>query len=89
MSKKITINLTSEEYKLLMSILNEVEEDRINMLCNDPYDTEEKIFTKKERIEMGKRIHGKVYDDFNDGFLFNSDYVKYIIDRIKEEKNEN
>ncbi len=84
-----TFTLNKKEYKLLMSILEEAEDDRSRMSCNDPYKNEEKLFSKKERIEMMKQF----YDDFDDiedeekdGFLFNNQYVEFIIEKIKQQK---
>ncbi len=77
-----TIELTDKELKLLIMILEEAKEERTNMGCNDPYEDEEKIFTKEERKEMGKSIEDH---DFPDGFLFNMDYVSYIINKIKSQ----
>lgn len=80
----IQITLSEKEYKLLMSILVDCEDERSNMSCNDPYKGEEKIFTKKERIEMQKSLSEDL-DDL-DGFLFNCDYVQFIINKIKKTK---
>jgi len=86
----VKLTLEDNEYKLLMSILKDALEDRTNMCCNDPYKSEEKLFTLEERIKMNKDMWGDEFDDGNeennDGFLFNSDYVSFIIDKIKTTK---
>ena len=80
------IELNDKDYKLLMVILKNAEEERSDMGCNDPYKKEEKIYTKKERIEMQKTMWGQEIDEEDiDGFLFNSDYVQHIINKIKEQ----
>ena len=90
----IQITLTDKEYKLLMSVLKDCDEERLNMGCNDPYKNEQKMFTKDERNEMKKIVWGKKYvEDMNkeqatDGFLFNNDYVSFIINRIKKSKKQ-
>ena len=86
--KTKTIKLTEKELKLLLLILEESEEQRSDMGCNDPYNNEKKIFTKEERVEMQKYLDLKSEDDddeVSDGWLFNSQYVDYIADRIKEQ----
>jgi len=80
-----TIELSDKDFKLLISILKDCEDDRSNMGCNDPYKEEEKIFTKKERIEMAKDQMPDIDDEDNDGFLFNNQYVQYLIDKIKKQ----
>jgi hypothetical protein len=86
-SKKITIEFNEKEYKLLMLILEEAEESRGDMGCNDPYKSEEKLFTKKERIEISKQFYKNIDEvEDMDGFLFNSQYVEYIINTIKKQK---
>lgn len=85
--KNYKIELNEKEMKLLLSILEEAEDDRSNMGCNDPYSEEEKMFTKKERIEMQKSMYeeGELDDEEIDGFLFNNQYVQYIIDKINSQ----
>jgi hypothetical protein len=85
--KMIQIRLTKKEYKLLMKILNDSFESRISMGCNEPYSDEEKIFNKKERKEIVNSLRNS-FDEENEDFLFNFDYVDYIINRLKEEKEE-
>lgn len=83
--------LTEKELKLLILILEDCESHRQSMGCNEPYKEEEKLFSKKERIEMGKSLMVNYAvmeydeDEEDDGFLFNNQYVQYIIDRIKEQ----
>lgn len=79
------ISLSDNELQLLMSILEEAEDDRLNMTCNDPYDEEEKLFTKKERIIIQKMLNGDEPEEEIDGFLFNNQYVEYLIERIKQQ----
>lgn len=85
--KTHTIELNEKELKLLMSVLEEAEDDRSRMGCNDPYDEEEKIFTKKERIDMQKSMYdeNQLDDEEIDGFLFNNQYVQFIIDKINSQ----
>lgn len=84
--KKYNIELNEKELKLLMLILNEAEDDRSSMSCNDPYKKEEKIFTKEERIVFQRKLYGKqLCEEDEDGFLFNDEYVQIIIDIIKSQ----
>jgi len=83
--KTIQINLNEKEVKLLLKILKEAEETRSDMGCNDPYEDEEKMFKKKERIEMAKILNDGSDEEEYDGFLFNSQYVQYIIERIEQQ----
>ncbi len=79
------INLSDKEYKLLMTILESESWSRNNMGCNEPYKDEEKIFTKKERIEIVKSMYKDSDDEEEmDGFLFNFQYVEHLIDKIKK-----
>ncbi len=86
-----TITLKDNEYQLLMSILDEINEDRSNCGCNDPEDKEEALFSREERVAMQKSMWGDEFEDQldegeeNDGFLFNCDYTQYIIDLIKNQ----
>lgn len=89
MAKKIKIELSENEVTLLMSILKDAYEDRADMGCNDPVKKEEKLFSKKERINI---MNTYLSDEFSkedikdlDGFMFNSNYVMFIIKRIKEQ----
>lgn len=79
--------LNEKELKLLLSILEEAEDNRSSMGCNDPYEEEEKLFTKKERIEMQKSMYdeSQLDDEEIDGFLFNNQYVQFIIDKINSQ----
>ena len=79
------IELTAKQLKLLMFILEESEEDRGNMGCNDPYGNEEAIFTKKERKEIQKSLYNNLEGEEIDGWLFNNQYVEYLIDLIKKQ----
>lgn len=88
LENKINIELNEKEVKLLMSILKDAHEYRSDMTCNDPYESEESIFTKKERIEIQKMLNIDKDEDEIDGFLFNMQYVEYIIEKIKKQKNE-
>lgn len=80
-----TITLEDKELKLLLKILDEASEYRSDMGCNDPYKDEEKLFTKKERIKMNEKLCPDISEEDNDGTLFNSDYVEFIIDKIKKQ----
>ena len=82
--KNKTITLSEKELKLLMMILEEAEDDRSNMGCNDPYENEEKLFTKKERIEIAKTMM-EDDDEEMDGFLFNNWFVQHIINVIEKQ----
>ncbi|MDD4375069.1 MAG: hypothetical protein PHG67_14250 [Bacteroidales bacterium] len=85
--KTHTIELNEKELKLLMSILEEAEDVRSSMGCNDPYDEEEKIFTKNERIKMQKSMYdeNQLDDEEIDGYLSNNQYVQFIIDKINSQ----
>ena len=82
------INLTTAEIKLLLLILEEAEDRRADMCCNDPEKREEKLFSKKERIEIQKIMYPDEPIEDNDGFLFNSQYVEYIKERIEQQIKE-
>ncbi len=82
------INLTESEVKLLLSILEEAEDRRADMCCNDPEKHEEKLFTKAERIEMQKMVNLDEPEEEIDGFLFNCQYVQYIKERIEQQIKE-
>ncbi len=84
-----TINITEKEYKLLLMILEESEDDRSDMGCNDPYDDEKALFTKEERNEMEKIVRISDGEDENykpEGFMFNVDYVTYLKLKIESQK---
>jgi len=85
--KTYKIELNKKELKLLLSILEEAEDDRSSMGCNDPYYEEEKLFTKKERIEMQKSMYdeGELDEEEIDGFLYNYHYIQFIIDKINSQ----
>jgi hypothetical protein len=83
--KNYQINLDEKELKLLLMILEEEQENRSNMCCNDPYKNEKKLFTKEERILMQRRMNPNEPEEEIDGFLFNNQYVEYIIERITEQ----
>ena len=83
-----TIHLTDKEVKLLLMILEEAEDHRADMCCNDPEKREEKLFTKVERIAMSAIMNPDEPDEDNQGFLFNSQYVQYIKDRIEQQIKE-
>jgi hypothetical protein len=80
----VEINLSDQEFKLLLMILREAEDQRADMGCNDPYKKEQKLFTKAERIEMQRQMNPDEPEEDLDGFLFNCQYVEYIIDKIKD-----
>lgn len=78
------IRFSEKELRLLLMVLKDAEDDRENMGCNDAYKSEEKIFTKKERMEMLQFLHGKDFDEDED-CLSNFDYVSYLIKTIKKQ----
>ena len=80
--KTKTITLTEKQLKLLMIVLAECEETRSDMGCNDPYEEEEKLFTEEERIEINKNLRDEEDAEELDDFLYNSDYVQYLINII-------
>lgn len=76
--------LNKKDLKLLLLILEESLDNRIDMGCNDPYDDEEDLFTEKERIQIQKSLYeDELEEEEMDGFLFNHDYVQYLINKIK------
>jgi hypothetical protein len=85
--KNYKIELNKKELKLLLSILESEEEYRRGMGCNDPYEEEKKLFTKKERIEIQKSMYdeNELDEEDIDGFLFNNEYVQFIIDKINSQ----
>jgi hypothetical protein len=86
--KSYNINLKENELLLLMSILEDAQDDRASMTCNDPYSNEEELFSQEERIEMKKIVNVDEPEEEIDGFLFNMQYVEYLIGRIKEQVDE-
>lgn len=86
MEKTNTIELTNKQLKLLMRVLKDCEDDRSSMSCNDPYSSEEKLFSKKERMQMQREMFGEdLSEDEIDGYLFNSQYVEYLINIINKQ----
>lgn len=80
------IELTDKEIKLLLSQLNELQDYRSSMTCNDPDSGEEKIFTKSERKQMKKMVDDFYDDEEEDAdadYLTNNEYVDYMIARIE------
>ena len=79
--------LTENEVKLLMIILEEADETRCEAGCQDPTPKEEAMFTKAERSEIQKSIAENggwnISEDELDGWLSYSDYTRYIINRMK------
>lgn len=86
--KNYEINLTESEVKLLLLILEEAEDRRADMCCNDPEKEEERLFTKKERIAMQTQMNLDELEEDIDGFLFNNQYVEYIKERIEQQIKE-
>ncbi len=82
------ISLSDNELQLLLSILDEAQDERASMTCNDPYKNEEKLFSQEERIEMQRNLNMDEPEEDIDGFLFNQQYVEYIINRIEEQTEE-
>ena len=80
-----TIKLTEKELKLLVMILEECEESRSDMCCNDPYENEEELFTEDERREIGATLRDPEDQEDLDDFLYNCDYVEYIKNVIKKQ----
>jgi hypothetical protein len=76
----ITIKLKENEVELLLSILNENQEDRSNMGCNDPYPEEEALFSEQEIKEMGAYVN-----DGEDMGMPNFCYTEFIKRKIKEQ----
>lgn len=83
--KNYEINLSKKELRLLLMILEEAQETRADMCCNDPEEEEEKLFSKKERKAMQRQLNPDEPEEEVDGFLFNSQYVQYIQERIIEQ----
>ncbi len=79
------IELTDKEIKLLLSQLNELQDYRSSMTCNDPDSGEEKLFTKSERKQMKKMVDDFYEDDDDEDadYLTNNEYVDYMISRIE------
>ena len=70
-----------------MMILEDCEDERSSMSCNDACDEEEKLFTKKERIEIQKSMYeeGALDDEEIGGWLSNNEYVQHIINVIEKQ----
>lgn len=49
--KTKTFQLTDKELKLLMMILEESQENRSDMGCNDPYEEEKNYLQKKKELK--------------------------------------
>ena len=87
----VKLELSEKEYKLLLGILKDEKETRQDMGCNDPYENEESLFTKKERKEMNTFLgttKWSIPEDRNElkDFMFNSDYAAYLFYKLKEQK---
>lgn len=80
----VNITLTSNEAKLLLLLLKDLEKKRDDQGSNDPRSKEEQLFSKEERKKMARFI-GWDEDEIDDmdGFLYDSDYVKYLRKKIK------
>ena len=79
----VNIQLSKKELKLLKLLLEDLVDIRSDMDCNDPYKKELKLFTKKERMIYQENVLKKHYDDYEiDGYLYNTDYVEIILDKI-------
>lgn len=91
--KKVKIELENREIKLLLTFLKEAENFRSDMGCNDPYKSEEKMFTKEERKSIMKEYLAEDYDygtdeelfEDLDGFMYNCNYVTYLLKKIKKQ----
>ncbi len=82
----IKLELTENETKLLLMILEEAWDDRANMGCNDADEQEEKLFSQEERIEIQRKMYGDNFDWENyDGQLGNMEYVTIIKDKIESQ----
>lgn len=91
-SKKgeVTLKLSASEFKLLTLMLKDLEEDRSDMSCNDPYTKEEKLFSKSQRNEMlgflaEKSLLNKEDVEEMDGYMPNYFYVAYMISKLKDQ----
>lgn len=78
------MKLTNKEKKLLLSILEEARDNRQDMTCNDANNKEQKLFSKKERMKICKKyLEDMDEDEIKDGYMFNFQYVEYLIKRIE------
>lgn len=75
-------NLDKSDLELLKSILEEAFETRADMGCNDEYDSEKGLFTKKKRKEICIMLHGEEEAEDRDYMLSNFDYVSYIQSKL-------
>jgi len=83
---EVVINLTKKEVRLLIKILKDTSDTRSSMSCNDPYPNEERIFTEEERTQMSNYINEDLDEEDIDDFLFNFQFVDYLIKRIKSQR---
>lgn len=82
----VTIELTENEAKLLLLLLKDQADERADYGCNDPEPSEEKLFTKKERMNIARVLGQNEMDvEDMDGFLFNCDYPYYLRKKIKNQ----
>ena len=79
----VTITMTEAEYRILKVLLEEADEARGDMVCNDPIDEETNLFTKDERIEISTSVCGKENADELDGFLFNCDVSAHLLNVVR------
>jgi hypothetical protein len=86
--KQKMLYFSKKELKLLLMILEEASDSRSSMGCNDPYEDEEKLFSKKEIRSINEnylREDKGLEDDEELDYIFNFDFVDYMIKRIEEQ----
>jgi hypothetical protein len=81
------IELTDAEAILLVKLLDECQDYRSDMGCNDPNKDEEELFTKKLRKDMQRFIGDMSEEDIEDlnGSMSNWEYPVYMKKLIKKQ----
>lgn len=91
---KNKIELSDKELELLLLVLNEAQDHRAGMGCNDAYKKEKNLFTLEERQKMVRIAMlpkdwkiSDIEDAAEEGYLSNFQYVDYLINKIKSQIN--
>lgn len=84
----VKISLPKSEYKLLIKLLKDLKDRRSDDSCNDPDRSEERLFTKKERIAINLKLAEYRYmskedAEENEDFLYSHFFAAYLYHKLK------
>ncbi len=84
----VKITLPRSEYKLLIKLLKDLEDRRSDDNCNDPDKSEERLFTKKERMDINLKLAEYRYiskqdAEDNEDFLYSHFFAAYLYHKLK------